>query len=86
MLTPKEKKLLIEKFKRHDTDTGSENVQIGLITKRIERLQTHLKKHAKDFSSRRSLVMLVSKRRHLLNYLKKHNEKAYKKLKESLKI
>lgn len=86
MLSTRQKKSIIDKLKRHPTDSGSEEVQVGLLTKRIEFLQEHIQKHAKDFSSKRSLVMLVSRRRRLLNYLKNQNEEVYNKIKETLKV
>jgi small subunit ribosomal protein S15 len=71
------KKNLIEKFKEHPKDTGSSSVQIALLTERISYLTEHLKKHKKDFHSRRGLLMLVGRRRRLLNYLKKKNHEGY---------
>jgi small subunit ribosomal protein S15 len=62
---------IIEKFKTHEKDTGSPEVQIALLTERITYLTDHFKTHKKDFHSRRGLLKLVSKRRHLLDYLKR---------------
>ena len=59
----------IKEFARHDKDTGSPDVQVALLTRRINHLTEHLKANAKDFSSRRGLLMLVGKRRRLLDYL-----------------
>ncbi|MCC6232460.1 MAG: 30S ribosomal protein S15 [Verrucomicrobiales bacterium] len=59
----------IKEFARHDKDTGSPDVQVALLTRRINHLTEHLKANSKDFSSRRGLLMLVSKRRRLLDYL-----------------
>ena len=73
MLTPEEKKKIIEKYKLHDLDTGSPEVQIALLTEEIKRLLLHLKKHSKDFHSKRGLLKMVAKRRKLLNYLKKED-------------
>ena len=73
MLTPEEKKKIIEKYKLHDLDTGSPEVQIALLTEEIKRLLLHLRKHPKDFHSKRGLLKMVSKRRKLLNYLKKED-------------
>jgi len=71
MSVVKEKKAeIIQDFKQHDKDTGSPEVQIALLTGRIEDLSGHFKKHKKDFHSRRGLLMLVNKRRKLLKYLK----------------
>lgn len=77
MLTPKEKSKIIESTKRHKGDTGSEEVQIALLTEEIQRLLSHLKKHKKDFHSKRGLLKMVSKRRKLLNYLKKEGVRRY---------
>lgn len=72
MLTNKQKKTVITKTKAHDTDTGSTKVQIALITKQIEELTMHLKKHAKDHHSRRGLLQMVGKRRRLMKYAERH--------------
>lgn len=77
MLTVKEKQKVIEKIKTHETDTGSAEVQIGILTEEIEQLAKHLKKHPKDNHSRRGLLGMVSKRKRLLSYLKETNEKRY---------
>lgn len=71
MLTKKQKQNLISKHKKHDTDTGSSHVQIALLTKRIEELTGHLKKHRKDNHSRKGLLQLVAKRRSHEKYLAK---------------
>ena len=71
------KKNVIEKFKKHPEDTGSASVQVALLTERINFLNDHLKKHKKDFHSRRGLLMLVGRRRRLLNYLKKNDPQGY---------
>lgn len=75
-----EKKTLVEKYRTHDKDTGSIDVQIALLTQRIEELVTHLETHKKDLDSKRGLLIMVGKRRRLLNYLKKSNLKDYDKL------
>jgi small subunit ribosomal protein S15 len=80
MLTPKEKEKLIKKYKIHDFDTGSPEVQIALLTEEIRRLILHLKKHPKDFHSKRGLLKMVGKRRRLLSYLKEEDEKRYNSL------
>jgi small subunit ribosomal protein S15 len=80
MLTPEEKEKLIKKYKIHDLDTGSPEVQIALLTEEIRRLILHLKKHPKDFHSKRGLLKMVSKRRRLLSYLKEEDEKRYNSL------
>ena len=77
MLTPEEKEKIIEKYKIHEKDTGSAEVQVALLSEEINRLLSHLKKHKKDFHSKRGLLKMVSKRRKLLSYLKKEDEKKY---------
>jgi small subunit ribosomal protein S15 len=77
MLTPEEKIKIIEKYKLHEADTGSSEVQIALLTEEIKRLLLHLKKHPKDFHSKRGLLKMVAKRRKLLNYLKEEDIKRY---------
>lgn len=81
-----EKKDIIEKFKKHDSDTGSTEVQVALITKRINQLVEHLKKNKNDHSSRRGLLILVGKRKRLLNYLESEDTRRFEALKESLKL
>ncbi len=71
---------IIKRFKQHDTDTGSSEVQIALLTERIVNLTEHFKKHKKDHHSRRGLLQLVSLRRRLLNYLKRVDVSRYQKL------
>ena len=80
MLTPEEKEKIIKKYKLHETDTGSPEVQITLLTEEIKKLLLHLKKHSKDFHSKRGLLKMVSKRRKLLGYLKKENVRRYNSL------
>jgi small subunit ribosomal protein S15 len=70
-LTKDRKSELIGEFKRADADTGSAEVQIALLSDRITQLTQHFKKHAKDHASRRGLLMMVSRRRRLLDYLKR---------------
>jgi len=77
MLTQEEKNKIIIKHKLHDLDTGSPEVQVALLTDEIKQLLLHLKKHSKDFHSKRGLLKMVSKRRALLNYLKKQSAKRY---------
>ncbi|MBU2101943.1 MAG: 30S ribosomal protein S15 [Candidatus Omnitrophota bacterium] len=77
MLTKVRKKKVIEKFKEHQQDTGSASVQVALLTERINYLTDHLKKHKKDFHSRRGLLMLVGRRRRLLSYLKTKDPESY---------
>jgi len=80
MLTPEEKEKIIKKYKIHETDTGSADVQIALLSEEIKKLLSHLKKHPKDLHSKRGLLKMVSKRRKLLKYLKKEDEKRYNKI------
>ncbi|PIR70290.1 MAG: 30S ribosomal protein S15 [Candidatus Niyogibacteria bacterium CG10_big_fil_rev_8_21_14_0_10_42_19] len=77
MLNLKEKQKIIEKYKLHDTDTGSAEVQVAILTESIKDLTEHLKKHAKDNHSRRGLLKMVAKRRTLLDHLSKRYEKRY---------
>lgn len=79
-----EKQKLIEQFKLHETDTGSPEVQIGLLTHRITYLTEHLKVHKKDHHSRRGLLMLVGRRRRLLNYVKNKDVQRYRTILETL--
>lgn len=72
------KKSIIEKFRLHETDTGSPEVQIALLSERIGYLTEHFKVHKKDHHSRRGLLKLVGKRRRLLDYLKAKNVERYK--------
>jgi len=71
------KKEIIDDFSKHDTDTGSPEVQIALLSERIASLTEHFKKHKKDHHSRRGLLMLVNKRRKLLSYLKSSDGDKY---------
>lgn len=84
VLTTQDKKGLIEQFKLHDSDTGSPEVQIGLLTHRIQYLTEHLKVHTKDHHSRRGLLMLVGRRRRLLNYVKKNDIQRYRTIIDNL--
>ena len=77
MLVPEEKAKIIKKYKLHETDTGSASVQIALLTEEIKRLVLHLKKHPKDFHSKRGLLKMVAKRRKFLKYLKEEDIKRY---------
>lgn len=83
-LDTQRKKSIIQDFKTHDTDTGSPEVQIALLTERIRSLTEHFKKFSKDHNSRRGLLVLVGSRRRLLNYLKDKNVDRYKKVVEKL--
>jgi len=84
MLTNRKKKNIISKYQTHEGDTGSPEVQISLLTKRIDELAKHLKTHKKDTHSRRGLLQLVAKRRRHMNYLKNKAPERYGKLMEEL--
>lgn len=86
MLTKVRKKKVIEKFKEHQQDTGSASVQVALLTERINYLTDHLKKHKKDFHSRRGLLMLVGRRRRLLSYLKTKDPESYGEIAKELDL
>jgi small subunit ribosomal protein S15 len=77
---------VVKKFARSDADTGSPEVQIALLSERISYLTEHFRVHAKDHHSRRGLLMLVSQRRRLLDYLKKKDVKRYRDLIQTLGI
>ncbi|MCW5935406.1 MAG: 30S ribosomal protein S15 [Fimbriimonadia bacterium] len=80
------KQEIIEKFKRHEGDTGSPEVQIALLSARISHLTEHLKVHKKDFHSRRGLLMIVGQRRRLLSYLAQQDIQRYRSIVEQLGI
>ena len=86
MLTPEQKKQLIEKYRLHDTDTGSPEVQIAILTERINYLTEHLKQHKKDHHSRRGLLKMVGQRRGLLNYLRDNDIDRYRAIVEKLQL
>ena len=94
MPLPVERKAeIVEKYRQHESDTGSPEVQVALLSERISTLTMHFKAvaeggkgHAKDFHSRRGLLKLVGQRRRLLDYLKSKDEKRYRTLVESLGI
>jgi len=86
MLDKNKKQRVIDKFKTHQSDTGSPQVQIAILTEEIKELTKHLKMHKKDFSSRRGLVKKVTERRRLLQYLKREDQKAYESLINELKL
>ena len=85
-LKVEEKKELIKKFAREKGDTGSPEIQIALLSTKIDKLAEHLKEHKKDVHSRRGLLSMVAKRRRLLSYLQKKEEKRYKDLIKELKL
>jgi small subunit ribosomal protein S15 len=84
VLSTQDKQDLINQYKLHDSDTGSPEVQIGLLTHRIQYLTEHLKVHKKDHHSRRGLLMLVGRRRRLLNYVKTNDVQRYRTILETL--
>ena len=86
MLSTKDKKKIMDKYGTHEKDTGSADVQIAIFTQRIEELSEHLKTHPKDNHSRRGLLKMVSKRRRLLDYLGKTDEKRYGSIVKKLKL
>ncbi|OGL87632.1 30S ribosomal protein S15 [Candidatus Uhrbacteria bacterium RIFCSPLOWO2_02_FULL_49_11] len=86
MLTKKKKDAVIKKFRTHEHDTGSPEVQIAVLTEEMKELSEHLKLHRHDFSSRRGLLRKVSLRRRLLRYLQRENEARYEELAKKLKL
>jgi len=86
MLQKDVKQRVISTYKRHEADTGSPEVQVAILSTRISELNAHFKLHAKDHHSRRGLIMMVSQRRKLLDYLKRTNVEQYKKLLTQLDI
>ena len=85
-MTPKNKNNVVEKYRKHEKDSGSPEVQIAIFTKRIEELTQHLKKHRKDYATRRGLLMLVGQRTSLLRYLKKKDASRYQAIIKDLGI
>ncbi len=81
-----QKKQIIEDYRQHDSDTGSPEIQVALLTKRITHLSSHLQGHKKDHTSRRGLFMMVGKRASLLKYLNKKDKTSYNSLIEKLGI
>lgn len=86
MLDRKAKEKIIKKFRTHETDTGSPQVQIAILTEEIRELTEHLKQHKHDFSSRRGLLKKVSERRRLLKYLQREDKAAFQDLSDKLKL
>ncbi len=78
MIEGEEKKALIDEYRMHETDTGSPEVQVAILSRQISELTEHLKMHKKDHHSRRGLLMKVGRRRRLLNYLKKEDVERYR--------
>jgi len=85
-MTKERKQEIINTFKRDENDTGSSEVQIALLTERINELTEHLKVHKKDNHSRRGLLMMVGKRRNLLNYIAKKDLAKYREIVEKLNL
>jgi small subunit ribosomal protein S15 len=85
-LIPDRKAEIVTQFQTHDHDTGSPEVQIALLTERITYLTEHFKTHVKDHHSRRGLLRMVSKRRRLLNYLKRSSLERYRKVVGALNL
>ena len=85
-LTRESKSVLIDRYQVHPTDTGSPEVQIAILSERIAYLNGHFQVHRKDHASRRGLLIMVGKRRRLLEYLKRRNPERYKRVIESLGI
>ncbi len=83
-LTNEQKQEIIDRYRLHNTDTGSPEVQVAILSERISYLTDHFKVHAKDHHSRRGLIKLVGQRRRLLNYLKNTNIERYRTLIEQL--
>lgn len=81
-----DKSQIIGDFKTHDSDTGSADVQIALLSARINHLTEHLRTHRKDFHTRRGLLAMAARRRKLLNYLKKHDLEKYNELLQRLNL
>jgi len=80
------KSALIEQYRSHAKDTGSPEVQIALLSERINYLTSHLKSHAKDHASRRGLIMMVNRRRRLLDYLNRRDPDRYREIVERLSL
>ncbi len=84
IMSKEEKQAIIAEYKRSDSDVGSPEVQIALLTKKINALTEHMKVNKKDYSTRRGLLAMVSRRRRLMDYLKKKDQERYVALKERL--
>jgi len=85
-LDKKKKDSIIKKYKTHDSDTGSSEVQIAILSEEVNELTEHLKLHKKDFSSRRGLLRKIGQRRRLLQFLQKESEERYEALIKKLKL
>lgn len=85
-LTQEAKRGIIERYRIHETDTGSPEVQVAILTERINQLTEHLRTHHKDHHSRRGLFKMIGQRRRLLNYLQRVDVERYKQLIEALNL
>ena len=85
-LKTEDKQKVIEKYKLHTRDSGSSEIQVAILTEEIKKLVKHLKIHKKDDHSRRGLLMMVSKRKSMLDYLSRENEKRYRSLIKKLDL
>jgi len=86
MLTVRKKQIAIKKTQMHDTDTGSPEVQVSILSKKIEELASHLKKHSKDNHSRRGLLKMVADRQAILRYLLKKDPKKHQSVIKTLEL
>ena len=86
MISKKRKVDIVKKFGKNTADTGSTEVQVAMLTERINSLTDHLRRQPKDFSSRRGLLKLVGQRRNFMNYLEKRNRESYATVSKQLKI
>jgi small subunit ribosomal protein S15 len=86
ILLPDDKKEIIESFAQHEGDTGSPEVQVALLSHKIQRLTSHLEENKKDNHSRRGLLKVIAKRRRIINYLQKLDEARYKELIKKLEL
>ncbi|MFC2061819.1 30S ribosomal protein S15 [Elusimicrobiota bacterium] len=85
-ITKEKKQILMKEYQASENDTGSPEVQVAILTERINKLTDHMKAHSKDFHSRYGLLKMVSRRRKLLDYLKKKKEDTYKELIKKLEL
>ncbi len=86
MIQKEKKETIIQEFQAHEGDTGSTEVQIAVLTERINELTTHMRINKHDYATQRGLIMLVGQRRRLLRYLRNNNSASYKKTIKKLKI
>lgn len=85
-LVQEQKQTIINEYQIHETDTGSADVQVAMLTERINRLSAHLKNNKKDFSSRRGLLRMIGRRKRLLSYILKQDQTRYRELIQKLGI